>query len=314
MPRFPAEEVCFTAFHPKEVVVEQWYTLLVYAYVMSALEAVRQDARLFIGEMGVPKETAAATPAHLVRGTELTIVPTCEGVTFNPERVSCKWVEDRHRAYFRFCADKSLAGDAGRVMVTIYVGPLIVGTLKLGMLFDGAKPAVAPPESRQEVTGQMYKPEAVFVSYSHRDTPVVVACREVYKALGYEVLIDIDTLRAGQYWNAELMRLIDRADIFQLFWSHHSKDSPYVRQEWEHALTCDKGEGFIRPVYWEQPMPPPPPELVPLQFAYMSWWGSPSHAWLLWGRGVLCRLMLWALRLWPFSARAARVFSQRSRG
>ena len=152
-----------------------------------------------------------------------------------------------------------------------------MGTLKLAMLFDETEPAVAPTESSQEINGHMYTPEAVFVSYSHNDTPVVVACRDVYKALGFDVLIDIDTLRSGQQWNDELMRLIDRADIFQLFWSQHARQSNYVRQEWEHALKCNKGEGFIRPVYWETPMPPPPPELEAIHFAYMSWWGPPNN-------------------------------------
>ena len=62
--------------------------------------------------------------------------------------------------------------------------------------------------------------------------------------------------------------MIDRADIFQLFWSNTAAASKYVRQEWEHALNLQRQQGFIRPVYWQQPMPPPPPELGAIHFAY----------------------------------------------
>jgi hypothetical protein len=97
---------------------------------------------------------------------------------------------------------------------------------------------------------------------------VVQACRNAYKSLGWNVLIDSDTLRSGQIWNEALMRMIDHADIFQLFWSAQAVQSEYVRQEWEYALDHSKGEGFIRPVYWELPLVPPPPRLKDLHFAY----------------------------------------------
>ena len=46
------EEVNFSAFYPKQVTIEKWYTLLVYTYIPSALEAVREDAHKFEDEIG----------------------------------------------------------------------------------------------------------------------------------------------------------------------------------------------------------------------------------------------------------------------
>jgi hypothetical protein len=99
----------------------------------------------------------------------------------------------------------------------------------------------------------------------------VIACRNAYKALGFDFLRDRDTLRPGEDWNATLRQMIDRADIFQLFWSEHSARSAYCKQEWEYALQQSKSKSgaFIRPVYWEQPLVPPPPELANLHFAYV---------------------------------------------
>ena len=71
---------------------------------------------------------------------------------------------------------------------------------------------------------------------------------------------------AGEKWDERLRQLIDEADVFQLFWSTNSMHSPYVRQEWEHALVLERSN-FIRPTYWEIPMPgssdpPLPPEAL----------------------------------------------------
>jgi hypothetical protein len=261
------EEVNFSAFYPKEVAVEQWHTILVYSYVPQELETVREDARKFEGEIGDVGESKPATTTRLVRGAEVTVVPNCEGVRFNPERVTFKWIEDRHRAQFRLQANASLAGLAANALVTLYVGPLIVGTLRMGIIFHESVSDQVPTWN-EEAQGRMYHQDDIFISYSHRDTEVVRRCKEAYEALGHNVLIDFETLRAGQEWNAELMGMIERADIFQLFWSKNSSASKYCRQEWKYALGLDRGEGFIRPVYWEEPLPAPPNELSTLHFDF----------------------------------------------
>ncbi len=84
-----------------------------------------------------------------------------------------------------------------------------------------------------------------------------------------DYLRDVHTLKSGQDWDDQLLTLIENADIFQLFWSGTAADSPYVRKEWEHALGLGRDEtAFIRPVYWETPMPGVPDELDHIHFAY----------------------------------------------
>jgi hypothetical protein len=276
-PDIATEDVRFTAFHPKEATVETWYTLLVYAHVESAAEKVRTDAAKFKEEMGnLAREAKAAASAKLARGTEIAVVPTCDGVTFNPERVTFKWIEDVHRADFRFRASKDLADSAANIMVAIYVGPLIVATIKGGLLFNAESASATEPSPQHMMfntlsTATMYQAEQIFPSYSHDDEEIVIACRNAYKAIGFEFLRDRDTLRPGQDWNAALRQMIDKADIFQLFWSKHSSESKFVRQEWEYALQQQrkKGGDFIRPVFWQQPMIDPPAELSSLHFTYV---------------------------------------------
>ncbi len=276
-PDIPLEDVRFTAFHPKEASVETWYTLLVYAHIEAAGATVQTDAEKFRAEMGnIPKQAPSAAPARLARGTEISIVPECEGVTFNPERISLRWAEDMHRAWFRFRAGKDLVGTAGNLRVTVYVGPLIVAMIKSGMLFNEATAVPAPPEisdNAAAASAHMYRRDQIFISYSHQDTPVVLACKNAYQALGFGVLIDIETLRSGQDWNRELRNMIDQADIFQLFWSERSASSMYCKEEWDYAVSKQRANikppDFIRPVFWEKPMPRPPETLGHLHFDFI---------------------------------------------
>ncbi len=67
------------------------------------------------------------------------------------------------------------------------------------------------------------------------------------------------------------MEMIDQSAVFQLFWSSHSAQSTYCRQEWEHALNyVDSRPRFIQPVWWDAPMPPPPEPLGSLHFQRVS--------------------------------------------
>lgn len=259
------EQLQFTAFYAGNVAVEEWYTLLVYAYIEPALEAVRADAARFKYQLGAhPFKSDAWASRLLSRGAQITVLPIFPGVTFYPERLSFTWTKDWHPALFSFNADKRLAGEIGSGEVLLFAGPLIIASLRLSLRFS--EQGVQINTEPEEVSVSRYR--KIFTSYSHDDRPVVLAIRQAYEALGDESFIDFEDLRSGQNWNASLLRAIDSADIFQLFWSHHSAQSPYVYKECQYALQHYKYEGFIRPVYWEKPMRVPPSELSHLHFAY----------------------------------------------
>jgi hypothetical protein len=91
--------------------------------------------------------------------------------------------------------------------------------------------------------------------------------RQSRASLGQKMLVDIYDLRAGDHWADRLLEMIDQSAFFQLFWSRHSAQSRYCRQEWEYALHyLAERPRFIQPVWWEAPMPDPPPELADLHF------------------------------------------------
>ena len=275
-PAVAAENVHFTLYHPKEATVEQWYSLLTYIHIESAVEAVQADAKKFTAELTHDhREIRSRKTAKLTRGTEIRLVPHADGLEFNPSSISITWIEDFHRADFRFRATKDLLGEPVLGELTVYVGPLEIANLRFSIFVTDAQSSAPELPEPDVVHGEMYK--SIFASYSHSDTLIVQACVAAFKAIGYDVLIDYEALRSGEDWSEALERLIDEADIFQLFWSSNAAKSKFVQQEWEHALkrplnnsNLKVGEGFIRPVYWEQPIPNIPEVLSHIHFKYLA--------------------------------------------
>jgi hypothetical protein len=167
-----------------------------------------------------------------------------------------------------FQLDRPLAG-----RVAFYVGPVLVGEVPISVY-------VCADESGVDRSGSLWEREAplaqataepyrsVFVSYSHKDGAIVDGLEKAYTALGDTYLRDVRTLRSGEQWNRALLGMIDKADIFQLCWSNNARASRYVEQEWRYALGLARPR-FIRPVYWEDPMPEPPAELSDIHFAHL---------------------------------------------
>jgi hypothetical protein len=107
----------------------------------------------------------------------------------------------------------------------------------------------------------------VFVSYARKELWVVQLVNSVVTALQVaDLRYDLKFLLAGDDWEQRVREEILTADSFQLFWSVAAKRSREVRKEWRLA-TERNVPGFIRPVYWEDPLAPPPRELKHLHFA-----------------------------------------------
>jgi hypothetical protein len=107
----------------------------------------------------------------------------------------------------------------------------------------------------------------IFASYAREDLEIVEAVSSIIEASGLaEFRWDLKILRSGDVWSKVILTQIEKADSFQLFWSASAKKSRYVKLEWQHALSLER-QAFIKPVYWEQPMPIPPRKLKHLQFS-----------------------------------------------
>lgn len=258
------EEVQFSAYAPRAVRPGAWHTLLAYCHLPSALKEIEKDSRAVLGakKEGFLKSSAESS-SLIAREAEITFVPELAGCRFNPPRASVLWLEDWHRADFRFRpASGQMPATPLLGTVRCFVGPVLIAEIPLYTRVLAERDADEALDQR--ATASPY--QSVFVSYSHQDSLLVDRLEQAYTVLGFKYLRDIRELRAGQEWNPALLRMIEEADLFQLCWSSKASLSPYVKQEWQHALAQGRKD-FIRPMFWEQPQPAIPPELAKLHFA-----------------------------------------------
>ena len=267
-----AEELIqFKAYYPKEVKPEVWYSVLAYAYIEMVEELVRKDSETYLGTKSKQyRKGEAKTTQSITRGTEITVVPELPGCQFNPSRSSILWLEDMHRLEFRMRATNNAPGfslnTSGNGRISFYVGSILIAEIKMSV-YCSDEVDTDPDYPDTDSTAEQYK--SVFVSYAHNDTSIVRELEKAYVALGMKYLRDVNILRSGEKWNPALLKKIEEADIFQLCWSTAAKKSTYVKQEWQHALKLQR-QSFLRPVYWETPMPDPPDELRSIHFACLQ--------------------------------------------
>lgn len=236
-------------------------TLLVYTHLPAQLVQVQQDAGTFTELGSAPVVALGQSLRKIARNVELTIEPHMAGVTFSPAQDSFIWRGEWHRSLFRYSGAQDLAGTIQRGWIDIYaerVSPIC--TIDVSFSFhSGASTVSLNIPHGVAVTSNAF--DAVFISYSHRDREAMRQARETYEKLGIISYHD-DLLEAGVNYERQLSEMIRAANVFHLLWSGASAHSPEVRKEWLLALqAADKGERFIRPWYWQQPLVPPPPEL-----------------------------------------------------
>lgn len=267
----PAEGVQFAAYYPREVRPEDWQPLKAYIFKEFALAAVRADVAAQMGPRPDIRETVAAALQPIADDALVTAIPHIPGFEFDPPQASTRFRKDWKRFDFEFRAVEAPLDEGADGRITFLVEGVIVADVKLSVYVSrwAGRQTVGPQES----TARPY--QAIFCSYSHRDSAIVEKVERFSRFLFTRYLRDVTSLRSGERWNDRLLEMIDEADIFQLFWSAPAAQSPYVRQEWQYALalrnTGAKDRYFIRPVRWEEPMPaPPPPELADLQFEHIK--------------------------------------------
>lgn len=256
--------VQFSAYHPKTVRPDDWQAVYAYVFREAAASAVVADAFQQLGKKQAGYSTVTQPArAAIPEGAVITATPSMPGFQFNPVSASIGFYDDWARFDFKLRAKDAALNQFATGTITFTLEGVIVADVPLSLYVGEAG---GDPEINGVIT-RLY--QAIFCSYSHADTQIVERVERAYKALGLDYLRDVTTLRSGTHWSDELYTLIDKADIFQLFWSQTAADSKYVRQEWEYALRYEKDRpNFIRPVWWKQPMATVPPELGHIHFAY----------------------------------------------
>lgn len=264
------KRIQFSVYHPIKIAAESWSTLLAYVHLKNAIMDIQDDAQGYLDKLKEFYDIAQIqSPVQIPTGSEIIVVPHLEGCQFNPPQSSVLFLENWHRIIFRVRPKNSSNGISRSIVkgkITFFVGAVIIAEIDIWAKIDSETETAIGKTEILETTNPY---QSVFVSYAHSDVEIIEYLENAYKVLGIQYLRDVHFLRSGEKWNEKILNKIEEADIFQLCWSENAKDSQYVKQEWEHALEQDRNY-FIRPVYWEKPLPEPPKELAELHFAYLD--------------------------------------------
>jgi hypothetical protein len=258
------ERPVLTAAYPEAVVLGSWYQMEIFLYLRKYQDIVEHEIQKLQQVQGSGYESVKAYLSDTIpEGTRISISVSSEDFDLNPDEISIKWFEDYYRFPFRVRLRKQAESEV-EASITIQVladdlpiGELIVST---GVTAGGVTQKIN--------TAHMQWYSDIFASYAHQDMAVVQHFRQRYEALGMTLFVDEYGLRSGVEWEKALLKQIRASDIFQLFWSPAASSSKNVTWEWQNALELVpiKGSAFIRPIFWQDPMPAAPKELSTLHF------------------------------------------------
>jgi len=267
----------FTAYYPREAEVDEKYGLFVYVsvpYDEEIEDEVEADVRRYTAELGgeVPAPKVAKQAADLAPGTRITVTPESDELEFEPPSLTKRWRGTWTQFGFDFYPGAEQTDETCFVRVSVAVEGIEIAHIKAAIEVIPAKEPETPkfsftPQTNpdrslldQELEAQAIEPyDRIFVSYSKKDNAVLNAYNMAKLMLGSERFVDVDSLRTREDWQAELARGIDEADVFHLYWSVNSAASAYCQYEVSYALDqrCEDKvcADFIRPLYFETPMP-----------------------------------------------------------
>jgi hypothetical protein len=251
-----------------KVVTDQWQIIRAYLYRESEEHEVLADAEELRPETPGERGLRVSQGANVPKGTRITVTIQLPSAECKPASHEFTHSGSWNKTDFEVRAVDVTASAADGV-VSWFAGLVCIGEVRFTVEYSCKR--TDEPVRLPLARAPGY--ESVFVSYSTKDAMIVDWLESSYRALGMEYLRDVKTLRSGETWDERLLELIRGADLFQLCWSQNAKASPYVNDEWRFALGLNKSH-FVRPCYWEDPMPEPPEELKRLHFAKLKphWW------------------------------------------
>jgi hypothetical protein len=94
----------------------------------------------------------------------------------------------------------------------------------------------------------------VFISYSRKDLHLIEPVVDLLRATRDMVFHDVDTIRPGKRWRAQLDEALVDTNLLVVFWCRHAAGSKYVREEYEAAMA--KGKDVLPLLIDDTPLPP----------------------------------------------------------
>lgn len=260
------ERVKFTLGYPGRIVRGHDYLLRMYLHVEIQLQEVLTRLEQTAEQFGAYPRTGAVEPNQRIPiGTRLEVTPRINVIGVNPPQQRVTWTGSIEELSFRiYYAGPEQVSSPCSGFIDISTSGLLLVQIPVSIQVETGEARV------ERCTVEMIS--RVFASYSHKDEPIVRACKATYRALGIQLFVDKDDIFSGLVWRDVLRRSIADHDLFQLFWSQAAAESDEVANEWRLAaeVAPARTTDFIRPLYWTEPMPEPPQALGSLHFARLD--------------------------------------------
>jgi len=259
------ERPVVTVSYPEATGHSRWYLIDLFIYLQGFRRLVGREINK---RRQSEEEEYADVTTHLGKtlpaGTLLRVLISSDHFDVNPEEIALRWIEGYYHQEFRIRPRRSAVnGSQADLKIEVFGDGFPLGEISIPITVLDEH---AAEDSRREANMRWF--QDVFASYAHEDFEIVQHLKARYAALGIDLYVDKERLRPGDKWSAELLHKIEESDLFQLFWSNAASRSIPVEEEWREAvkLRSVKDFKFLRPVYWEEPMPLRPPDLADTHF------------------------------------------------
>jgi hypothetical protein len=178
------------------------------------------------------------------RGSRLTINVDGDGLGVRQAEQTVKWAGTYCFCEFWLDAPEGNIGWTYTPEIRVFLGAQYLGSIVFRM------PCVSGELSaRSQLMGDDARgPEPIFFSYARKDFRVVKTIADSWLALGLEFFHDNYNLLPGDNFIEVIDTKIDRSRTFYLFWTHHAKESRWVKREYDRAVKRRKESDLRLPV------------------------------------------------------------------
>lgn len=269
----------FTAYRPESVLPGGWLPLVVFAHVserppeppLGSVQPQKEPSLPASAKVPISPDFYQTTGAggSIPRDDVVTVIPEVPGVEFFPPRQMFRWTDLIQKTEFRFRAPASLAGKVIDGQITIFAGT--VAQASVAMPIEVIQPGGTRSATYDRVSARKF--QTVFACYSPEDTAVAQQCERFAEHAEDACLTEVTKLRKKPGSSEELVKHIQDAGVFQLFWTANLAKSADLKSEWQQAVALKRPD-FVIPTYWDASVldgpAAPSPELTNLLFRWIG--------------------------------------------
>lgn len=173
--------------------------------------------------------------SRIARGTELMFHLAMSRVTVSDPVQTLIW--NGHPESVQFPVEVPPDCPTGNVAGKLTVSQNSVPIGQISFLLKIVPAGESIPSALPEPAGEAARDyRYAFISYASKDRDKVLARVQMLDQMGIEYFQDLLSLDPGDRWEKELYKNIDRCDLFLLFWSTASKESPWVMKEVDYKI------------------------------------------------------------------------------